>query len=146
MISVTLNGREIPLEYTTLEMLTIQEEVGPLSEVIALCCGRDPEAPEDTEDRSKYGSKEHLKVLGGVVKILGNAGLEINGQEPNLTVKDVLRGISPGKIYEYSNACMDCMVRGMMSEIPKEKEEQKDARGRVDVGLEEMRKKDEAEG
>ena len=143
MIFVMINGREIPLEYTTLEMLTIQEEIGPLDEAIALCCGRNP---EDANDRSKYGGKEHLKALGGMVKILGNAGLEIYGKDADLTVRDVLRGISPGEIYEYSNAVMECMAAAMKSEIPKEKEEQKDNRGRVDVGLEEMRKKDEAEG
>lgn len=143
MISVTINGREIPLEYTTLEMLTIQEEIGPLDQVIALCCGRNP---EDADDQSKYGGIEHLKTLGGMVKILGNAGLQIYGKDADLTVRDVLRGIPPGEIYVYSNAVMECMAAGMKSEIPKEKEEQKDNRGRVDIGLEEMRKKDEAEG
>lgn len=143
MISVTLNGREIPLEYTTFEMLTIQEQVGPLVYAIALCAGRNQ---EDGNDRSKYGTQEHLNVLGRMVAILGNAGLELAGEEGTLTFKEVLRGIKPGILYEYSNAVLECMAAGMKSEIQKEKKEEKDSRGRVDIGLEEMRKKDEAEG
>lgn len=143
-IIIELNGREIPLEYTTMEMLTIQEEIGQMNEAIAKCCGRNP---EDAEDESKYGAPEHLKTLGKMVKILGNAGLELDGQEADLTVKKVLRGIRPDRIFEYSNACMDCLTQGMRSEIPHEEQEPKeDSRGRVDIGLEEMRKKDGAEG
>jgi hypothetical protein len=144
MVTIQLNGREIPLEYTTMEMLTIQEEIGSLDGAIAMCCGRNP---EDSEDRSKYGGAEHLKTLAKMVKILGNAGIEIHKcGEADLTVKKVLRGIRPDAIYEYSNACMECMFSGLKSEIPKEPEHQEDDRGRVDIGLEEMRKKDEAEG
>ena len=142
MITIDLAGRTVPLAYTTFEMLTIQEEIGPLNEAISLCCGRNP---EDDKDLSKVNGVEHLKTLGKMIKILGNAGLEISGQEADLTMKKALRGIKPDEIFEYSNACMDCMFDGMKSEIPEEPKET-DSRGRVDAGLEELKKKDKPAG
>ena len=60
MVTITLKGREIPLVYTTEEMLTIQEEIGPVYDAIAMASGSNP---DDRMDRSRFGTKEHLKAL-----------------------------------------------------------------------------------
>ena len=138
MVTITLKGREIPLVYTTEEMLTIQEEIGPVYDAIAMASGSNP---DDRMDRSRFGTKEHLKALAKMIRILGNAGLEETDQAPDLTEKKVLRGIKPEEIYLAVNACMQCMTEGMMSEIPEKEQE-----GPVDVTLEEIKKKEMTEG
>ena len=133
MITITLRGREIPLLYTTLEMLTIQAEIAPIDTAVNLVTGHNPEDPKDT---NFFAGKDHLDALGKMVAILGNAGLEDAGEEPDLTKKNVLRALRPTEIFQTVSACMDAMADGMASEIPKEK-----SHGPVDVTLEEINKK-----
>ena len=139
MVTITLKGREIPLLYTTQEMLTIQEKIGPIKEVIFKATGTNPESHED---ESFYATSEHLQVLSKLTAILGNAGLEENGGTPDLTDKWVMRALRPTQIVEAVNACATAMNEGMSSEI-KEKEEKEE--GPVDVTLEEINKKKEAD-
>ena len=136
-VSIKIKGREIPLIYTTEEMLTIQEEIGPVNETITTASGSNP---DDKKDTSRFGTKEHLRTLAKLIVILGNAGLEESDQEGDLTEKKVLRGIKPDEIYMAVSACMKCLTEGMQSEIPEKKQE-----GPVDVTLEEIKKKDETE-
>ena len=140
-VSITLKGREVPLLYTTEEMLTIQEEIGPVHETITKASGANP---EDSKDTSLFGTKEHLKTLAKLIVLLGNAGLEENDQEGDLTEKKVLRGIKPDEIYLAVSACMQCLTEGMMSEIPDDIEKKAQS-GPVDVTLEEIKKKDGTE-
>ena len=135
MASITLKGREIPLIYTTWEMKQIQEEIAPMAKAINLVLGRNP---DDKKDKSMYGGAQHLDALAKLIRILGNAGLEEAGENPDLTDKKVLRAIRPVEMAEIANACMEAMSEGMASEIPPEKKD-----GPVDVTLEEMQKKKE---
>ena len=138
MNTITLKEREIPLLYTTWEMKQVQEEIGPLSRAISLVLGRNP---DDKNDTSRYGSAEHLEAAAKLIRILGNAGLEEAGENPDLTDKKILRAIRPGDLAMIISTCMDAMNEGMASEIPEKKEE-----GPVDVTLEEMKKKKEKDG
>ena len=102
MASITLKGREIPLLYTTYEMMTIQEEIAPLSRAISLVLGRNP---DDKEDMSRYGGAEHLEAAAKLIRILGNAGLEEAGEDPDLTDKKVMRALRPAELAVAVNAC-----------------------------------------
>lgn len=133
MVTITLRGREIPLVYTTQEMLTIQEEIAPIGQVIAMITGRNP---DDKKDRSRYLGQEHLRSAGKMIRILGNAGLEEKGESPDLTDKWVMRAIKPVDLIDYVNACLEAMDEGMKSEIPT-----KEQAGPVDVVLEEIERK-----
>lgn len=135
MATITLKGREIPLLYTTWEMKQIQEELGPLHKAVAVVLGRDPEGGEDA---ARFGGAEHLAAAATLIRILGNAGLEEAGENPDLTDKKVLRAIKPAEVALIINACLDAMNEGMASEIPAKKKE-----GPVDVVLEEIEKKKE---
>ena len=139
MNTITLNGREIPLIYTTWEMKLIQEEIGPLAEALRRVYGADQEHPE----RAQYGTPEQLEALAKTIRILGNAGLEEAGEKPDLTEKKILRALKPtGQVIsEAVTACLNAFNEGMESEIPKEKKD-----GPVDVVLEDMNKKKEADG
>lgn len=138
MIEITLRGRTIPLEYTSLELLEIQKEIAPFDEAITIVTGLNP---KNSKDLSKWGKAEHIEAVGKMIKILGNAGLEIAGKEPDLTLKNVLRGIRPGELLSYQNAIMDALNEGLKSEIPEKKQE-----GPVDVVLEEIKKNETPEG
>ena len=137
MITITLKGREVPLLYTSYEMKTVQEEIAPIDKAIRLVTGRNP---EDEEDTSLFSGAEHIGALAKMVRIMGNAGLEESGQEPDLTDKKVMRALRPDQLVEAINAVSNAMADGMRSEIP-EKEET----GPVDVTLEEMKKKETKE-
>ena len=133
MVILKLKEREIPLVYTTLEMLDIQEDIGPIDKAIRTVNGVNP---DDDKDLSLIGGKEQLKALGAFIRILGNAGLRMNGEEADLKDREILGWMRPDEILKAVNACMDAMQEGMRSEIP-EKEET----GPVDVTLEEINKK-----
>lgn len=137
MASITLKGREVPLLYTTAEMLTIQQEIAPISRAIKLVLGRNP---DDDKDMDWFASAEHLEALSKMIVILGNAWADENGQPADLTEKKVLRALKPGEIVAAVNACMNAMSEGMASEIPEDAES-----GPVDVTLEEMKKKEPKE-
>ena len=137
MITIKLKGREIPLLYTVLEMKTIQDELMPLGQIFYKLFGR---TDEEDKNASGYAGPEHLQVIGGLIRILGNAGLEEAGQEADLTDKWVMRALKPAQIPAAMTACMPAMNEGMASEIPEKKDD-----GPVDVTLEEMNKKKEAD-
>lgn len=138
MVTITLKGREIPLLYMSYEMKKVQEEIGPINRAISMVLGRNP---EDKDDHSLFATVEHLDAVAKMVRILGNAGLEEAGEEPNLTEKRILRALKPSEIGDVVNACMNSMAEGMESEIPEKKPE-----GPVDVTLEEINKKKEKDG
>ena len=137
-ITLTLKGREIPLIYTVLEMKRIQEEIAPLGDFIYKVYGRNK---DDEEDTSLFGCPEQLDAIAKLVCILGNAGLEEAGENPDLTEKKVLRAIKPNEISATVNACMKAINEGNHSEIPAKKPE-----GPIDATLEEMDKKKERDG
>ena len=133
MTTITLKGREIPLVYTVLEMKTIQEEVAPLGKLIYTLSGRNP---DDEKDTSLYAGPEHIGAVASVVRILGNAGLEEAGEEPDLTDRWVMRAIRPAELTRVLNAVMKALNDGMASEIPPRQSDEP-----VDVTLEKMNKK-----
>lgn len=127
-------GKEIPLVYSTLQMLDIQEDVAPIEQAIRLVNGVNP---DNKKELTRIGGKEQLKALGAFLRILGNEGLRLQGQEQNLDDREVLSWIKPYEILLAVNACMEEMGKGMRSEIPAKDE------GPVDVTLEEIKKKKE---
>ena len=138
MVTITLKGREIPLLYTTYEMKLAQEEIGPLSEMQYKLFGRNK---DDDKDTSLYAGAEHIATVSKMIRILGNAGLEEAGEEPNLTDKWIMRAMKPIDIADAINRCSAAMNEGMSSEFPEKKQE-----GPVDVTLEEITKKKEKAG
>lgn len=137
MAKITLRGKEIPLILTTLEIKQLQEEIAPIGKLIMRLIGR---AETDDEEASMYMSAEHLDTIGKTIRILGNAGLEETGEEPDLTDKWVMRALKPSMITEAIGTCISAINEGMESEIPAEK-----AEGPVDVTLEQINKKKEKE-
>ena len=140
MVTFKLKGREIPLIYTVCEMKQVQEEIAPLGDFQYVLTGRNKDNPDDT---SQYAGPEHLAAVAKLVRILGNAGLEESGENPDLTDRKVMRAMRPMQVADAVSACMDAINEGMASEIPDKEPENGEP---VDVTLEEMRTKKEKAG
>ena len=139
MQEIKIGKREIPLFYSAFEMLAIQEEIGCTAfqlreEVFGI-------RQEDEDDPMSIRMEcvtdpEKTKKLGTLIRILGNAGLEENGEKGDLTDKWILRNMKPALIMAYAVAAMAVIVEGNKIEAP-EKEQQ----GPVDEVLEEQNAK-----
>ena len=134
--TIKIGGREIPLYYSSYEMIAFQEDIGctafQLNDVV-FGIKRDD---EDEDNMVRFGvltDTEKLKKLGTLIRILGNAGLEQEGKEGDLTDKWVLRHIKPGMIMVYVVALVAVITEGNRIESTRKDEEN----GPVDEGLEE---------
>ena len=138
--TIKIGGREIPLYYSSLEMADIQKDIGCTSfqlneEVFGVHL-------EDEDDPSSlcFGvvtDGEKLRKFGTLIRILGNAGLEEEGRDPDLTDRWVLRHMKPGMIMVYVIAVVAVISDGNRVDSIKPKEEE----GAVDEGLEEQNAK-----
>ena len=132
-----IGGREIPLYYSTYETIAIQEEIGctayQLKEVVFGAEKIDEELGWEPENMRLTVANDpaRMKKLGTLIRILGNAGLEEEGQAPDLTDKWILRNMKPGSVLLYAVIMLAVISTGNSMEA---KEENK---GPVDEILEE---------
>ena len=139
MKTIKIGKREIPLYYSTFEMVEIQEEIGctafQLKEEVFGIRQTDEDDPmsivlDCVTDPMK------TKKLGTLIRIMGNAGLEEDGQEGDLTDKWVLRNMKPTLIMMYALAALGVINDGNRIEAPATEDQ-----GPVDEGLEEQEAK-----
>ena len=136
-----IGGRSIPLYYSTYETLAIQKEIGCTAfqlkdDVFGVeIIDEDKDATADNIKLKVANDPERMEKMGKLIRILGNAGLEESGQEPDLTDKWVLRHIKPAMILIYAVGLMMVIRDGNVMEA---KEEQK---GPVDEIKEEIEAK-----
>ena len=138
--SIKIGGREIPLFYSSLELVDIQKEIGCTSfqlneEVFGIHL-----EDEDDPGSVRFGvitDGDKLEKFGKLIRILGNAGLEEEGREPDLTDRWILRHMKPGMVMVYVIAVVAVISDGNKIESITQKEEQ----GAVDEGLEEQNAK-----
>lgn len=138
MPGIKIGGREIPLLYTTYELVAIQEEIGCTGhqlrdEVFGIHLADEDDPSSVVFDCVTDGKK--TKKLGTLIRILGNAGLEEQGEEPNLTDKWVLRNMKPGLLLVYALGAFAVINEGNRMEAKEEET------GPVDEGLEEQQAK-----
>lgn len=117
-VSVNIGGRDIPLRYTMRVQLQIEEELGmDFSEI---------------NDRLK--GKKNTRVVIGLIRLLGNAGLKNAGQAADLTDDWLIDHIKPGFTTTYRIAAMAAVTAGWFMESDQGEKEQDDV-------LAEIRKK-----
>ena len=139
-MDVKIGKRTIPLFYSTYEMISIQKEIGCTSFQLKDAVFGIEQKDEDDPNSIVFGcvtDTEKTEKMCRLIRILGNAGLEENGEEPDLTDKWVMRHMRPGLILPYAVATMVEMVDGNKMETPKKETENVP----VDEGLEEIRSK-----
>ena len=138
-MEMEIGGRTIPLVLSSYEMLTIQEEIGcTIGQIREQVFGIEHNLETDDYSFTMGTDKEKLKKFGKLIRILGNAGLEEAGQEPDLTEKWILRHIKPAMVIIYLMNVSEVINDAMRMETAKE------ADGPVDEVLaEENRKKEQ---
>ena len=136
MNEIKIGKRSIPMYYSTFEMIEIQEEIGctafQLKEQVFGIRQVDEDDPMSIV-LDCVTEPEKTKKLATLIRILGNAGLEEDGQEPNLTDKWILRNMRPSMVMAYAIAAMAVITEGNKVEVPEDDKQT----GPVDEGLEE---------
>lgn len=136
-MEIRIGGREIPMTLTTFELIAIQEEIGcTIGQLQDQVFGLEKNLETDEYKFNLAEDKERLKKFGTLIRILGNAGLEEAGQEPDLTDKWILRHMKPVMVMAYV-----IVITAVINEAMKMESTQDD--GPVDEVLaEENRKKE----
>lgn len=117
-VSVNIGGRDIPLRYTMRVQLQIEEELGI----------------DFSEINDKIKGKKNTRMVIGLIRLMGNAGLKQAGQEPDLTDDWLIDHIKPGYTTSYRIAVMGAVSAGWFMESDQDEKEQDDV-------LAEIRKK-----
>ena len=139
-MEIMIGGRDIPLMLTTYELIAIQEEIGcTVGQLRDQVFGIEHNLETDEYSFSLATDKEKMKKFGTLIRILGNAGLEEAGQEPDLTDKWILRNMKPGMIMAYVVVATAVINDAMKMETAQKKENN----GPVDELLEEENRKKE---
>lgn len=140
-MNIRIGGREIPVALTVYEMIAIQEEIGcTVGEIREKVFGLERDIENDTYTMRLADDKELLKRFGKLIRIVGNAGLEEAGQEPDLTDKWVMRRIKPTQLMDIVMDLINAIDDAMRMEYGKTTED-----GPVDEVLEEENRKKEQE-
>ena len=139
-MEIMIGGRNIPLMLTTYELIAIQEEIGcTVGQLRDQVFGIEHNLETDEYSFSLATDKEKMRKFGALIRILGNAGLEEAGQEPDLTDKWILRHMKPAMIMPFVIILTEVVNDAMRMESGKEET------GPVDEGLEEENRKKERE-
>ena len=147
MPEIKIGKRSIPLFYSTYETIAIQREIGCTAFQL-----KDTVFGTETIDEEKDPTLDNIRLtvdkdpdkmekLGILIKILGNAGLEESGQEPDLTAKWILRNMKPVMIPIYAMVLMSVIVNGNIMEAKEDKPKNEE----TDVILEEENAKKQPE-
>ena len=125
---ISIGGRNIPLFYSVYETMAIQREIGctafQLNEKVfgVEKIDEEKDAKLDNIRLTIKNDPEKMDKLGKLIAILGNAGLEEEGKEADLTAKWVLRNIKPAMITLYAIAIMTIIAEGNMMETVQKQE------------------------
>ena len=138
---IIIGGRNIPLYYSTYETIAIQKEIGctafQLNDMVFGVKKIDEEKGNELGNIRLTVTKkpEMQERLGTLIKILGNAGLEECGQEPDLNTKWILRNMKPAMVAVYAMLVLSVITAGNIMEAKQEQT------GPVDVIKEEIEAK-----
>ena len=137
-MGIQIGKRESPLFLSVAEMVDIQEAIGcTVGQLRDEVLGIEQDFETDTV---KFGMMEDagkLRKFATLIRVLGNAGLEEKGQEPDLTDRWVLKHMRPGDILKYIQEMTLAINEAMKLEIKEKKD------GPVDEILEEENRKKE---
>ena len=123
---IIIGERNIPLHYSTYETIAIQSEIGctafQLKDEVFGVKKIDEDEDETLGNIELDVVKDPVKMMkmGKLIRILGNAGLEESGQEPDLTDKWILRHMKPSMIIIYALAMITVITAGNTMEAGRE--------------------------
>ena len=115
---INIGDRKIPLRFRMNQFEEMEEEIGNLG---------------NTKELFLNGKKRVRNVVTAI-RILGNAGLKHDGQEPDLTDEWLNENMDPHAIMAYQVAVLGCLNKESDSQAVKEENENKER----DLVLEEI--------
>ena len=127
MSKIRFGRREVTPLFDLVAWEAIEEEYGDLSTAFNKL---------STED----DAAERRKATLNLAVILCNNRLEARGEAPDITLKEMTRGVPPKRLPEVRLAVIEAINRGMRSDYDQADEEP------VDVVLEEIEKKQNPDG
>lgn len=102
MPEIDIGGRKIPMLLSVEETAVIQEEIGcTVLQIRDEVFGIEHDIETDMYRMTMREDSKKMRKFGKLIRILGNAGLEERGEEPDLTDKWILRHIKPGMLVLY---------------------------------------------
>ena len=126
MTELTIGKRKIPLVFDMDSWIEIEENVCALSRL-----------NEVVGQHNMQGRKsDMLRSLVAMVRIMGNEGLELDGQPKDLTDEWLKKNIRPGQMLDIKVAVITEIDKGMRLETVEYKENEE-----RDLVLEEINKK-----
>lgn len=136
--TIKIGGKEIPLQFTVYENIAAQEELDCTGYEIRTKVFGIEEIQDDNANEPQYQMNlitdpKLMKKFGALVRIMGNAALEEQGEEGWLTDKWVLRNIKPGMLVIYAYAVLAVINDANRLEFGTDQ----DQKGPVDEVLEE---------
>jgi hypothetical protein len=136
------NREDIPLLLSTWETQDIQKEIGcTVAQMWDQVFGIE-KIMEDEKEKTLFHIVENGEMqrkLGKLIRICGNAGLEEEGREPDLTDKWILRNMKPGMVMSYALIMIAVVNNAMKQEAGKKEDDGQP----VDEILEEENRKKE---
>ncbi len=115
---IIINEREIPLLFDLAALAEITDQIGEMSDFGEMFKGH-----------------KRVKNTIKLIVILGNEGLEVSGQKPDLTEKFVGRHLHPSELMTAQMACINAVTDGMRVETKQDEDKPRD------LTLEEIEKK-----
>ena len=100
MYSITVDGREIPLRYTMLELADMEEAIGTM---------------DNFRDLILRG-KRRIRNMAAAIRIMGNSALARAGQEADLTDEWLLDHMAPDSLRTYQIAVLGAFTDGWKME------------------------------
>ena len=123
--SIRIGRREIPLAYNLRAQIAFEEEIGMTWD-------------ELRENINQLKGNKNTKTAVKVIRILGNQGLRLDGMDPDLTDDWLLDHIAMKNMLAYKVAILQALFAGRYMESEGSEEDE------VDIGLIEIRKKNES--
>lgn len=124
MVKVEIAGRTIPLVWNMSSWVTVEDEICAFTEIKDMLFGKGVK------------NKGVTKVTVELIRILGNEGLSIAGEKPDLTTEWLLKNIRPARFHALTLSVIDAFSEGMEIKVNKQ-----DPHAERDLVLEEVQEK-----
>ena len=111
-VSVEIEGRKIPLRYTTRGLIAIEDELNMDA--------------SELQDALNNMRKKNTRKVVSILRILGNEGLRLAGETPDLTDEYLLDHIGMNELILYRVGALAAVAKGMLMETDHTDEEKQD--------------------
>jgi len=107
MVKIEIAGRIIPLVWNMSSWIKTEEELCAFTELRDMLFGKN------------IKNRGVTKITVELIRILGNEGLSLAGEESDLTTEWLLKNIRPGRFHALTMKVIDAFTEGMDIKVNK---------------------------